>query len=200
LEDHEIVELYWQRNETAIRETDAAYGHYCRAIAYRILNNTQDCAECVNDAYMSAWNRMPPHRPALLGPFLGKITRNLALKRWQDMHAQKRSGTTAALVYEELADCIPASGAVDDHLQAQELSQLISRFLYALPAVERQIFVRRYWYMDGIVDIARRYGFGESKVKSMLHRTRRKLWSELVKEGVLCESGNADGCNRRDCG
>lgn len=188
MEDKEIVDLYWQRDEKAITETAEKYGRYCYSIAYNILSDTEDAEESVNDTYLNAWNSMPPHRPAVLSAFIGKITRYISLKKWRDNHTQKRGGGNIDLVYEELSDCVSSKFTVDEELEKKELSKLIDSFLDTLPLCEQSVFVCRYWYFDSISTIANQFGFSESKVKSMLHRTRKKLKTKLSQEGVLIEN------------
>ena len=185
MEDAAIVKLYWQRRESAIAETKTKYGAYCHAIARRILNDVRDAEECVNDTYLGAWNSMPPHKPASLCMFLGKITRNLSLKRWRTLSAAKRGNGQAALSLDELEECVSAGGAVDEQLEVEELARLISAFLSTLPVDDRRIFMCRYWHLDSVAEIARRFGFGESKVKMSLKRTRDKLATYLEQEGVI---------------
>lgn len=187
MEDKDIVALYWERNETAVKETADKYGKYCYSIAFNILHNKEDADESVNDTYMNAWKSMPPHSPAVLSTFLGKITRFISLKKWRDMRTQKRGSGEAALVYDELSDCIPAEQDINAELEAKEIAEIIDKFLAALPATERRVFVCRYWYFDKISSISEQFGFSESKVKSMLFRTRSKLLSRLKKEGVYIE-------------
>lgn len=188
MEDKEILDLYFNRDETAISATAKKYGNYCYSVAYNILYNKEDAEESVNDTYLGAWNSIPPHKPEVLSSFLGKITRYVSLKRHRDKHAQKRGGGELSLVYEELADCIPSNHDIDAELEAKELALSINRFLSVLPAAERQIFVCRYWYFDSIASISRQFGFRETKVKSILFRTRTKLRDKLKKEGVMIES------------
>lgn len=185
MEDSQIVELYWQRNESAITETQSKYGRYCHKIAANILQNGEDAEECVNDTYIGAWNAMPPHKPAILSTFLGKITRRVSLKRYRERTAEKRGGGEIALALEELEECVSSGENIDEHLYVSELAEIINEFLRQLPIPERRVFLRRYWYFDSIADIASRYGFGESKVKMMLKRTRDKLEVQLQKEGIL---------------
>ena len=180
MEDSLIIDLYWQRSERAISETDQKYGSYCRSIAYGILNCREDTEECVSDTWLRAWEAMPPQRPNKLSAFLGRITRNLALDRWDYYHAAKRSGSFD-LVLSELSEFIPSPR--DDFAQL-ELTQLLNDFLRTLPKSNRTLFLRRYWYCDSISQLARRYGMGESAVKSSLFRTRNKLKVYLEKEGV----------------
>lgn len=184
MEDKQIVALYLQRNEHAIDETAAKYGNYCFSIAYNILDNCQDAEETVSDTYMGAWNAIPPHRPGNLGTFLGKITRRLSIKRWRANRTLKRGGGEMTLALEELAGCIPAEQNMERDMETAELSRTLNRFLQTLPQTERTVFVCRYWYLDSIQNIARRQGFSQSKVKSMLSRTRKKLQTYLEKEGI----------------
>ncbi|MBQ7801318.1 MAG: sigma-70 family RNA polymerase sigma factor [Oscillospiraceae bacterium] len=184
MEDREIVALYLQRNERAIGETAAKYGSYCFSIAHNILGNREDAEEAVNDAYLGLWSSIPPHRPVVLSTFLGKITRRTAIKRWQRNTTQKRGGGETALALEELSNCVPARDSVEAAMETAELSRLLNRFVRALPQTERNVFVCRYWYLDPISSIAQRYGFSQSKVKSMLSRTRKKLRTYLQKEEI----------------
>ena len=165
MEDQQIIELYWQRSETAIQETQYKYGPYCRAIAQRILSNAEDSEECVNDTYLSAWNTIPPHRPIPLSAFLGRITRNLALN--------------------QLHECIPAPGSTDRLIDELVLTDLLNRFLGELSKENRMIFMRRYWYLTPVYRIAADFSISESKVKISLYRSRRKLKGLLQKEGYM---------------
>ena len=188
MEDSGIVALYWARSEQAIEETAKKYGDYCFSIACRILASREDADEAVNDTYMGAWNSMPPHRPAILSTFLGKIARRTALKRWEAHRAEKRGGGELPLVLEELANCLPAAGDPAGEAEARELARAINAFVHSLPKIQRQVFVCRYWYLDPLEDICRRFGFSRSKVKSMLYRTREKLKQHLEKEELFHES------------
>lgn len=183
MEDSCIVDLYWQRNEDAISETARKYGKYLHSIAYQVLSNIQDAEECVNDTYSDAWNTIPPHRPSVLSTFLGKITRRISIDLWRKYSAEKRGSGEIALALDELEDCVSGNGSVEEESERRELTRKINEFLFALPITERQVFLCRYWYMDSIASIAKRFGFSESKVTSMLHRTRAKLRVLLEKEG-----------------
>jgi RNA polymerase sigma-70 factor (ECF subfamily) len=185
--DLEIVTLYWERNENAIVETKRGYGAYCRRIAQNILTNLQDVDECESDTYLTAWNTMPPQKPDTLAPYLGRITRNLSLKRLRWNQAQKRGGGKGELSLDELAECIPAGKTFQEALDARELARIIDRFLRALPAEARWIFLRRYWYCDPVETIAKQLGCGQSRVKMSLYRTRNKLRDTLEKEGIFVE-------------
>lgn len=185
MEDSQIVDLYWERNEQAIRATASKYGGYCYSIAYNILRSREDADESVNDIYLGAWNAMPPHRPNCLRTFLGKITRRVSLKKWRDEHRDKRGGDEVSLALEELSECIPSNASVEESVIAGELSARINRFVGTLAPTERQVFLCRYWYLDSIDKISADLCFGKSKVKSMLRRTRARLRADLEKEGVL---------------
>ena len=184
VDDVTIIELYWQRNEDAIAQTKAVHGAYCRGIALRVLADTRDADECENDTYLGAWNAMPSARPQNLRTFLGKIARNLALKRLRARTAEKRGGGEAALSLDELEECVSAPGSVDEHLEAEELASMLNAFLAGLSADDRRVFMCRYWHFDSVAEIAQRFGFTQSKVKMSLSRTRKKLASYLEEEGV----------------
>ena len=185
MDDKTIVDLYWQRDEQAIGETRNKYGRYCYAIAYGILHSAPDAEECENDTYLDAWNAMPPHKPTLLKTFLGKITRRISLDRLKRQTADKRGGGVVPLTLDELHECLPDHAAIDENLRAEELARAIDAFLRTLDKDACRVFLRRYWYFDSVGAIARRYGFGQSKVKMMLHRTRESLRDYLEKEGIF---------------
>ena len=185
MEDEKIIELFWNRSESAISETAQKYGNYCYSIAYNILTNSEDAEESVSDTYMAAWKAMPPCRPSILATFLGKITRHLSIDRWRSRNRYKRGGGEIVLALEELEDCIADSQTVEMALERKQLAVVFNRFLDSLPETERRVFLCRYWYLDPIADIAGYYGFSVSKVTSMLHRTRKKLRTTLEKEGLL---------------
>lgn len=185
MDDSRIVDLYWQRSEQAIAETQQKYGKYCYRIAYNILTSEEDAEESVSDTYMTAWNTIPPRRPSVLATFLGKITRHLSIDRWRTRNAYKRGGGQTVLALEELEECIASTENVEQTYAKKELLAAYKRFIEKLPITERRVFLCRYWYLDSIGDIAKKYGFSESKVKSMLHRTRQKLNRCLAEEGLL---------------
>ena len=183
LDDKQIIDLYFARSESAISETANKYGNYCYSIAYNILTNNEDAEESVSDTYMAAWNNMPPRRPSILATFLGKITRHLSIDRWRSRNAYKRGGGEIVLALEELEDCVSDGQTVEKLYERKELAVLFNRLLAELPEMERNVFLCRYWYLDPIADIAEYFSYSESKVKSMLHRTRGKLRKALQKEG-----------------
>ena len=153
-------------------------------IADNILHSAHDAEECENDTWLAAWNSMPTNRPARLAPYLGRITRNLALDRFDRAAAQKRGSGQTCAPLDELAECVAAPGSVEDSFDAAETGRLISAFLRTLPEETRSIFLRRYWYCDATADIAARYGLTESKVRVTLHRTRGKLAAYLQERGA----------------
>ena len=185
MEDGEIVALYWQRSEQAIAETQRKYGGYCYSIAKNILWGAEDSEETVSDTYIGAWNAMPPSRPEQLRTFLGKITRRLALKKLRTQTAEKRGGGETQLVLDELEGCVPAGADVEMQVELRELVRRIDAFLQTLSREERRVFLCRYWYFDSITEIAERFGFGQSKVKMMLLRTRGKLLAQLEREEMI---------------
>lgn len=185
MDDSQIVALYWERNENAIDATAAKYGRYCYTIAYNILSNREDADESVNDTYLSAWERIPPHRPSVLSTFLGKITRRISLNRWRKQTRAKRGGGEMPLALEELSECIPSHTSTEMIVEQKELTQAINSFLESLPQTERDIFVSRYWFLASVKDICANFNFTESKIKSMLFRTREKLKNHLKKEGLI---------------
>ena len=184
MDDNKIIELYWNRSEKAISETAIKYGGYCYTIAYNILSNSEDSEESVNDTWLAAWNTMPPKRPKLLAAFLGKMTRYISLDRWKNRIAAKRGGGEVPLALEELEECISGENSVEKEYLKKEFAMTMNRFMENLPETERKVFLCRYWYLDSIEDIAKRFSFSESKVASMLHRTRGKLRKMLEQEGI----------------
>ncbi len=183
MEDCQIIDLYWQRNENAITETDAKYGGFCRRISTNILHNLQDSEECVSDAYNRCWNTMPPQRPGSLRAYLGAILRNLSISRYRSEHAQKRFGGAEVLL-SELQDCIPSPDNVQKTVEAAELSGIISRWLRGLEKEERVLFVRRYWNGDSVKSLAGELGLRPNALTKRLLRLRENLRRELEKEGV----------------
>lgn len=181
MEDAKIIALFWQRNEQAVKETDIAYGRKLYNLSNRILNNREDAEESVSDTYMETWKSIPPQRPSYFYAFLASICRNLSLNRLDWRMAAKRNAEVVSLT-QEMEQCIPdrLHGSQADALA---LRQALESFLESLPRDSRLIFLRRYLYVETVAEIAARYGVSESKVKTQLHRTRKKLYDYLVKEG-----------------
>ena len=182
MEDSKIIALYWLSNEHAIRETDRVYGRRLHTLAERILHSPEDAEESVSDTYMKAWDTIPPQRPQYFFAYLAKICRNFALGRLDWQNAAKRKAEVVTLT-QEMELCIP-DPSHDRRLEGEEIGRVLNGFLESLSRESRMIFLRRYWYADSIQDIARRFGVTQSKVKTQLHRTRRKLYDYLQKEGI----------------
>lgn len=182
--DAAIVDLYWARNDEAVRETQKKYGGYCYTIAYNFLRSSEDAEECVNDTWFHAWNAMPENRPTRLGAFVGKITRSLAFDRYRGSRAQKRGGGELPLVLDELRTCIPTVPSAAQEAEDAELEEIINKFLHALPPRDCNIFLRRYWYAEPLSEISKRYGIKQNTIKTVLFRTRNKLKEYLEQEGV----------------
>ena len=182
MNDRQIVELYLARDERAISETSVKYGKYCHYIAYRILGDDGYAEEVVNDTYLKTWNSIPPSEPDPLGPYVGKISSNLALSRYDSLHAQKRGGKEMPLVYEELEECIPGNG--DSTADDIALRDALNSFLGTLSKNKRIVFLRRYWYACSVSEIASDLSMTENGVRTTLMRIRKKLKEYLEKEGI----------------
>ena len=182
MEDSKIIELYFERDEQAIAETDAKYGRLCRSISLNILGNSDDAEECVNDTYVGAWNAIPPARPNNFMAFICKITRNLSIKRLEFLTREKRS-PSVLLSLDELASLLPDEHIAPDAAD-EDIGKLIANFLRSQSEDIRTVFIRRYFFFDSVEDIAKRCSFTGSKVKNMLFRTRNKLKDYLIREGV----------------
>ena len=183
MEDQKIIELYFRRDEAAIRETEAAYGPLCLRIAMNILSIREDAEECVSDTWHQAWNRIPPTKPLSLRAFLGRITRDLSISRWRQNHAKCRYDGMEILL-SELDECVPAPSATEKAAELRDLTEHLAAWLRGLSREDRVLFLRRYWYGDSIEAIANRMGFTKSKVKTALHRIRGGLRTFLEEKGV----------------
>lgn len=182
MEDAEIIALFWKRDEQAIKETDTAYGRRLYALSNNILSNREDAEESVSDTYLETWRAIPPKRPKFFYAFLASVCRNLSLNKLDWRMAAKRHGEVVALT-QEMESCIP-DRRQEGETDRRELRRTLDAFLESLPKETRLIFLRRYLYADTIVQIAQRYKLSESKVKTQLCRTRKKLYVYLEKEGV----------------
>ena len=185
MDDLEIIELYFCRDEKALTETARKYGNYCYTVAFNVLNSIEDSKETVNDTYFELWNTIPPERPTVLSAFIGKITRRLAIGRWRKNTAVKRGGGEFEATLDELSECISDNANVEKIVEGKLVVSTINEFLKKLPDTERNVFICRYWYADSVKSVAKQFGFSESKVKSMLMRTRTKLKQKLAEEGLL---------------
>lgn len=183
MKDDQIVNLYWDRNEDAIHQTEMKYGSYLSKVAYNILADFEDSQECVNDTYLAAWNSMPENRPSILSTYLGKITRQISIDLFRKKNRLKRYASEYAISLDELGDCFLEGSTPDQELSAKELTDVINRFLRSLPDDARNTFIGRYYFFDPLKDVAAYCGMSESKAKSMLYRTRQALKEFLIKEG-----------------
>ncbi|MBR1832327.1 MAG: sigma-70 family RNA polymerase sigma factor [Ruminiclostridium sp.] len=183
MKDSEIIELYFARSEDAITETDKKHGAFCRSMTFGILGSYEDSDECVNDTYLRLWEIIPPQRPEKFRAFIARIARNIALNMLDRMSAKKRGGRYGA-AYDELSESIPSTENVEKRVDDKELSAQLDKFLRSLDREKQLIFLKRYWYMRTVAEIAAEMSVSESKVKMSLHRTREKLREYLEKEGV----------------
>ena len=182
MEDAQIIELYVQRDEAAIAETKAKYGAYCQSIARNILSVDADAEECVNDAFLQAWNAIPPQKPDKLGAWLGRVVRNTAFNLWKKNRRQKRYAGMEQLL-SELEDCVPSPLTVERELEEQELTEAINAWLASLPKSDRVLFVRRYWYGEAVNALAREGGTSPADLAKRMYRLRQNLKSTLEQEG-----------------
>ena len=185
MNDEQIIQLFFTRNEDAISQTACRYGGQLTRLSENILRNKEDAQECVSDTWLSAWNSIPPQRPRVFSAFLARITRNLAIDRWRESRTAKRGGGEVKCALDELSGCIPGGESPEGEVLRRELLSSVSAFLGKLPEPERSVFLCRYWYFDSAEDIAANFGFSSGKVRSMLHRTRKKLQNHLKEEGLL---------------
>jgi len=183
MDDEKIVSLYWQRDESAIRETEEKYDRYLHKIAYNILANHEDSRESVNDTYLAAWDSMPPHKPSVLSTYLAKITRRLSIDCFRRRTRQKRQASEYAISLEELGDCVSGGNTTEEIVNVKLLADAIGIYLRTLPEEARNLFIGRYYFLDSLKEAAAYCGMTESKAKSMLHRTRLGLKDYLRKEG-----------------
>ncbi len=182
MEDKKITELFLERNEDALSESGRKYGAYCRKIAFNILGSRKDAEEILSDALLKAWNAIPPARPERLGAYLARITRNLSLNRFESLSAARRGKSETARISDELESCLPSFVTVESESDGRTLAALINRFLEALPKETRIVFIKRYWYMQPVKELARDCRISESKAKILLMRTRNALKEYLAKE------------------
>lgn len=185
MQDEKIVELYWERNENAIKETQEKYDRYLTKIAYNVLADFEDSREGVNETYFAAWNSMPPHKPNILSTYLGKLTRRISIDIFRKRTRNKRIPSEYIVSLSELGDSISGADTPEEVLEMKLLTEAINTFLSQLPENARNLFVGRYYFMDPLREAARYCGISESKAKSMLYRTRCSLKEYLEKEGFV---------------
>ncbi|MBQ7132396.1 MAG: sigma-70 family RNA polymerase sigma factor [Oscillospiraceae bacterium] len=185
MNDKQIIQMYWQRNENAITETLKIYGNLCKNTASRILSTPEDIDECINDALLQVWNSIPPTKPLNFAAFIATITRNTALNKYNHIKRQKRSSNQVQLIYDEISDCIHTSEDIESEVNARMLTDALDKFLDTLSDDAQTIFVQRYVLMLSISEIAKLYNYTESKVKVTLLRTRKNLRKYLKQEGWI---------------
>lgn len=183
MEDKDIVQLYWERNERAITETSSKYGNYCFVIANNILNDRQDAEECVNETYLNAWKSIPPHKPKMLSAFLGKLVRNLSFNKYKSVHSKKRGGYEVSVILDELTEIVSDEASAEDNVIRKELIKTVNGFIDSLSEQKRYVFIRRYWYSDSIAAIAEQCGRSENSIYVELSRMRKKLRDYLKERG-----------------
>ncbi len=183
MDDFAVIDLFFMRDENALKETRRKYGDFIRYIALNITGFMTDAEECENDTYLKLWNSIPPERPEFFKAYIGKIVRNCALSCYRKNKAAKRDGGIAVLL-DELSECIPSSVNVEEEYYGKELSELLNNFLKTLPEEDRAVFIRRYYYGESVKAIAEKNAASPSKISSELFRIRKKLKKELEKEGV----------------
>ncbi len=184
MEDQQIIDLFWNRKETAVSETDAKYGKLCLSIARNIIASPEDCEECVNDTYFSVWNAIPTQRPRYFSSFLCRITRNLALKKWEYLSAAKRNSYAVSSL-EELQECVSGEETAGSVTEQLWIRDVLNAFLGRLDQERRNVFLWRYWYFLSVEEIARKTGSSQSRIKSMLYHLRRDLRSKFEREGIV---------------
>lgn len=184
MEDSRIIQLFLQRDEKAIEEVSRKYSGYCFKIVWNVLYNKEDCDECLNDAWFILWSRIPPDKPRCLSAFAGKIARGLAIDRYRKKNALKRMDTHMVSIEEEVEE-ICGEYSIEKEIDSYHIREILNNFLSSLSRKNRDIFVRRYWYMDSIREIAERHHITETNVKSNLLRSRKKLLKILEKERIL---------------
>ncbi len=185
MEDAKIVALYWQRDESAIRETEKKYDRYLVKIAHNILSDLEDSRESVNDTYLAAWNSMPPQKPDILSAYLAKLARRISIDRFRYRNRNKRQASEYALSLTELEDCLSGGNTTEEAVDGILLAQAIGDYLRTLPPESRKVFIGRYYYLDPLKEVAAYCGMSESKAKSLLYRLRLGLKDHLTKEGYL---------------
>lgn len=185
MEDEAIVSLYWQRNESAIRETERKYDRYLTKIAMNILADREDSRESVNDSYLAAWNSMPPHRPGVLSTYLGKITRRISIDRFRYRTREKRRQSEYEISLSELGDCVSGGNTTEEAVNVKLLADAIGIWLRLQPEENRNLFLCRYYFLDSLQDVAKHCGITESKCKTVLFRMRKSLKEYLEKEGFV---------------
>jgi len=184
LSDDAIIDMYWERNESAITATDQKYGEYLYAISYNILRDRLDSEECLNDTYLTTWNKIPPSRPKIFQGFLSKITRDISVDRYRKTRAERRIPSELIVSLDELGDCIACPDSIDVTNAVTEISRVLNTYLKNLPERDRFIFVCRYYYADSAAYIGKMLGVSDKTVYRELSRVRNGLRKYLKEEGI----------------
>lgn len=182
MEDVQIVSLYWNRDQSAISESNIKYGQMLKRISLSVVQNQEDSDECVNDTYLKVWDTIPPQKPNSLAAYLGRITRNISINRWYENHTQKRGGANVLIT--ELSDCIPSPYSVEKEIEASELSAVITKWLYSIAQDDRVLFLRRYWFGESLNSLAEECATTPNRLAGRMYRLRKKLKLTLEKEGI----------------
>lgn len=183
MEDSQIMDLYWDRNENAIAETNRKYGALCGSIAMNLLSDREDAEECVNDTWIEAWNRIPPQRPESLKAWLCRIVRNISINRWRKNHAQKRYQGMDRIL-DELEDCVPSPRNVEQEIEDAELGKCISTWLLSLPKEDQVLFVLRYWHGRALNELADKWNIPAPRLTKKMYRLRLSLKAALEREEI----------------
>jgi RNA polymerase sigma-70 factor (ECF subfamily) len=184
MDDSQIIDLFFERSEQAIIELSNKYGKVCSKVSLNILNNKLDAEECINDAYLSVWNNIPPQNPSPLLTYVCRIVRNLSIKKYHKNTAFKRN-SYYDIAFEELEDCIPSLNSIDRDYNAKELAKIIDDFLDTLDKDNRVMFVRRYWFSDSLSELSKMFEITEHNASVRLSRIRGRMKKYLIKRGVI---------------
>lgn len=184
MNDMELIEMYFRRDENAIKQTEIKYGLFCRSLAYNILRIHEDAEECVNDTYLKTWNSIPPNEPVYFKGWLGRVVRNISLDLWRKNHRKKRYAGIEE-IFEELDECIPSSSDVEGEIEKGMLTEVLNKWIGELPQMDRNIFLRRYWFGESLKTIAKLYRLAPADIANRMYRLRQKLKADLKKEGIF---------------
>ena len=196
MEDIDIITLFFERNENAVRETKTKYGSMCERIAFNILENKEDCDEVLSDALFRAWSTIPPQRPESLGAYLTVIVRNISLDKYRKRLSNKRQSERMVQTLDEIAELLPDDTDLESELDGRMLTDTVNAFLHKQPKDKRMLFVRRYFYLDSIKELSERFGLTESNITVTLMRMRKKLKDKLSKEGIICAEKENLPCSK----
>lgn len=184
MDDRTIVDMLFDRSETALRQISQKYQKTLFGISYNILKNHEDAEECVNDTYLGVWNAIPPARPQSLLAYVCRMVRNISLTKYHSLNAQKRNPSNTVSL-EEVGDYLSDDGFGNRDFEQHELKRLFEDFLHGLRKENRYIFIRRYWYMDDVSAISKALGLSDAAVYLRIDRMKKQLKEFLKQKGVL---------------